>query len=237
MQAATARAELEVVKSRDADTVLLQLDEGLVYKNSQIEFYDDGIQALERLYKISVEDLRKKETQLAEIRLDNMRKAAKGDATQARKKETLEEYNKAKAELAGVMEQWNNLDGELQLMYEKQRSASNSHIASITNDSEALREWRKFKYFTEMVVKLKIQLKSENLTITDHRPERLYAAVLRHKIPLGQWVGFTKSQLLRLTQDEGTPLELDDETGKVHQMLQYLSDRVKRIEGNTWPDA
>eukprot|EP00301_Raphidiophrys_heterophryoidea_P002010 c10941_g1_i1.p1 GENE.c10941_g1_i1~~c10941_g1_i1.p1 ORF type:complete len:169 (+),score=46.96 c10941_g1_i1:378-884(+) len=166
-----------------------------------------------------------------------MRKAARGDATQARKKETLEEYNKVKVELAVVMEEWNSVDGEMQLMIEKQRSQTNPFLTNIHTDQEALREWRKFRYFTEMVAKLKLQLKAEHHVIVDHRPERMYAAILRHHVPLSKWVEFTKTQLLRTTPDEGTPLELDDEMGKVHQMLQYLSERAKRLEANTWPDA
>lgn len=205
------------------------------YKTSQIDFYDDGVSALERLYEICIADLGKKQTIKGDTLLELTRARTYANNKQASIDGLNLEIDTAKMANDRVKVEWARLKGEVALMVEKQRDGANAYFGKISNDFEALREWRKFSYFSEMVDRLKEQLTEQGKTFKPYPANLLYGAVLKTKTPLKNWVDFCTTQLLREGDDSGTPMELDDEASKVQQMIEFLRERARLVEERTWP--
>lgn len=207
------------------------------FLDSQTVFYGDGIRSTERLYAICLDELKRLEQSAEDMRLERLRRNASVGTGEQVKLAILKEHEAVKAELEDVTRQWQAVDGELQLFLEKQRNLTNPFFGAIQTDYDALREWRKYRYFSEMADDLRKQLATQGVTVRPYKNDRLYAAVLRHRVPLKGWVDFTKEQLVRTTQsDTGTPMDDDAETQQVFVVFSFLAERARRAELQTWPE-
>eukprot|EP00299_Pterocystis_sp_00344_P015720 c7861_g2_i2.p1 GENE.c7861_g2_i2~~c7861_g2_i2.p1 ORF type:complete len:289 (+),score=74.58 c7861_g2_i2:26-868(+) len=238
---ATLTAQLEQEKSGESviREQVTKAEEEIKFKAAQVVFYDDGVRSLQRLYEMCLEDLNNKERTINDLRLEHLRKTTNTNTALGQKQAVLNEFESVKEELAQITFQLNAIDGEVQLALEKMRNSTNQYFGSIQNDFEALREWRKFKYYSEMYTKLRLELTGKGQKIRTYSAEHMYSAILRNKIPLPEWIEFTKTQLLRPDSepDEGTPMAEDAEFEKVTQVLSYLGERARQVNQLTWPDV
>jgi len=213
------------------------LKDDVEYKDSQIEFYDDGVTAVQRLYDMFMETFKQNQRTKDEALLARTRARTMSNSKQTNVDGLLDDIEAAKLELARMKQEWETSEGEVQLLMEKQKNVTNEYFGSIRNDFEALREYRKYKYFCEMITRLRQQLADEGKKCKEYSPAMLYAAVLKNKIDLKNWVDFSREQFLREGGDTGTPMEPNAQFKKVEQMLDFLRERAKLVEGRTWPSV
>ena len=216
---------------------MARIRESIEYKKSQMEFYDDGVVAVERLYKICVHSLANKQRRRDDSLLEVTRARTLRDTKSASVGMLESEMQVAQAENDRIKDEWATSQGEVKLMVEKKRNEKNRFFGSIRNDFEALREWRKFQYFEEMVDRLKKQLEDEGRPFRAHRADILYGAVLKTRTPLREWVDFVCARLLQEGSDAESPVELDQDSEKVQQMIEFLRERARLVEGRTWPNG